>query len=533
MNSDNNFLFIWIKTHAYFYKLVEDNKLTNVFLENIHDEDFLYKFYTLHFKSSRRSFGSMSAKFIMNSLLDHLDYFSFPKSATKDYIQTLFNGFRAKENKLKIWKVIFTLSFIEEYCFNKFIKIKENLSVSDLSVNIITNKGTELPRLYSFKKLMKNPIFLKSITGIVNEVLSEINVGTDYQTSILNYFYEDRSKTLEYSLKLDAGYKSDSYYECSTPPEIRKESLPFSFGGNDGRLCGTPNSQSDIVYKDNKSFQYGEDYEEYSQSDKGGFNFHFLNNIHMGDSYKPNSLNKSWKCFKCEEYLLKIDELNNHVKDMEAGLTNLSAQLKLKEDEVKNLHNYNILLGGRSVTLEDTIKAHERKIYVLTRSAKEMEERLKFYSGINTELERKEKLIVDLNDQLASFGATKRLLEEYRQRLEYVNDESKARCIESPQNIHINNYNIYNANGSTFEGDKNEIRELEKKIQSYEDMIIVLNKLLRRKENALLKCNENNEELRLVNKNIREKRNRFRKLIAYASVFQVSAFLVYMFNYYS
>jgi hypothetical protein len=542
MNSDNYFLFIWIKTHAYFYKLCEDNKITNIFLDNIHDDEFLCKFYTHHFKSSRKHYTAISTKFIMNNLIEQLDYFSFPRSITKDYVQNIFSHFKLKENKLSAWKIIFTLSFLEEYCFNKFIKIKDNLSISDLSVNIITNKHLELPELYSFKKLMKNPIFLKSILNIVNEVLSEFRVKNDseFNNSILSYFYEDRSKTFnDYSIKheiVDNG--SDSYYECLTPQDNSKhEPKIFTFGGYDEDTASPKNKpQSSLNNIYNKSFTINDEtYEEHAS--EPGINLFFT------EQQRPHSPVHQ-RCFKCDEFINKIEEMASALNAFEANAQNLQSQLKSKEEEIVNLTNFNLLINKAKNNLEESLKGYQKKFHILTKANKEMEERSEELESLRSKLEYKNSLIDDLNDKLESFHSMKKLMEEYKLKLENMNEKNfpnnnttnnnnTSNNKSVIENVQINNYNIFNNKDVSRESEYDiNMKELERKVINYEEMIINLNKILRKKECTIVKLNEVTDRLKELTFRIKNKSNKFRRFLSYLSIFQASMCLIFLYNYF-
>jgi hypothetical protein len=447
MSIENTFLFLWIKTHSKCYNILESDKIDSAFIHMIQEEEFIHNFHKNHFKNSSGD--------ILLDISKNLDYFSFDKTA----VYSLLNS----TCKIKIWKIFFFLSFLEEFSFNRYIKINENLSLSNLSINDITLKKQNVPDKFCFRKLLKNPLYIKPIFSIIYEVLSEVNVNfNDYQFN--KYFCDNNESILDEPYVFEEE-SNDSYYECNS-----HEIFPQ------------------------------EHHDESEQHEEPDYSTDCINYFVKLESKRASTMSLLYKCDTCTHTNTKIEDLLNRIQILENTISNLREQLDVKDETIQNANKYNNMINNEKNSRDDLIRDYEKKLFIMNKREENLEEkvstirekyekRIQFINTREKEFEEETQLIKDRYENVIhqlkvnyedKLQSTEIKLKQTMDKLE----EKKHHTTDDNKQVMINNYNII----SPKETD-------DQKLKNYKTLILELRKIVNNKNKHQKELTETNIQL--------------------------------------
>jgi hypothetical protein len=176
------------------------------------------------------------------------------------------------DNKMKIWKMIFAVTFLEDLALlcKKFVIFNERTfgekSFSNIdNENFILNYNQNIPKKLTIRSMIKSPILLKLSLTIANEILSECEVSfTDLENIIQNNFNEalNDSKLEEiFNIEMmnspDEKFNSNNISFTNNKSEFIKDDCTNNenqlfYGSNNNLVTDRSNiSKDDIISKRN------------------------------------------------------------------------------------------------------------------------------------------------------------------------------------------------------------------------------------------------------------------------------------------
>jgi hypothetical protein len=516
-NEETTFLFMWVKNLCIDYSIpFKDEKSFHVNYDFIYEEDLIFNFFNHHFPknsyiennivSNSNSPLSQNSKLeiIILNLGKFFEFFSF--SSYKNFTTKLIDYLHLKETKLKIWKTFFTISLLEEFSYNKYIKLDETITnmtnSSALLANLcITNKN--ISRNLKLKNLLRSPFIFKSVVSIVHEILSDIEISINDFHNTLSCIFNEKNLNLNeteiYHYYEDEEYEKshdnaenlfnpihNSFYNCKITKNLNLNfqnviiHTPLVSPNNSARQPSTPKKRQSC-HTPNLSFL--EDH-------------------------------KNEIIFNCE----RCEEIMNKNEDMKISFGNLLQTLSKKDEEIENLKNFNLIIINQKKELETIIRNNEKLLNMYSKQVRALDEINLRNDELQNKIKSQQEIILKYKDKLNKLKDNKNLLKESYVKNEILRNECESlkSNLKASQNYHTNNLELY----------KSEIEiKIEKMKQKFESDVEIKNKTIYELEEKIkiLKSfvDEKNNKLLFFNKilfQIRESLNKY-KILAGGVVF--------------
>ena len=115
MSDETTFLYVWIKSLTKIYCLLNSNE--NVSIEYFTEDTFIFQFFLTHFNLNCQDYRSdLQLKDNLNimrtNIKSYLDSYGFN---SVNLLKSVFNYYQKRDNKMKIWKIMFTITFLDDF----------------------------------------------------------------------------------------------------------------------------------------------------------------------------------------------------------------------------------------------------------------------------------------------------------------------------------------------------------------------------------------------------------------------------------
>lgn len=441
-NEETTFLFMWVKNLCSHYSIqLKDDKTFHLDQEFIYEEDFIFNFFNHHFP--KNSYIDNSTNFNSNSPLTNnnkleviiknlgifFEFFSF--SSYKNFTYKLFEYIHLRETKLKIWKTFFTLSLLEEFSYNKYLKLDETITnITNNSARLfITNKN--ISKNLKLKNLLRSPMIFKIAISIVNEIITEIEISSyDFQNTLSNIFNDkfnnlNETEIYHYYEDEDEYEKSHDYGENPLPP-VHNSFFNCKITKNLNMNFNNVIIHTPLVSQNNSP--------NLPSTPRKRQSCHTSNLSFLEDNKNEIIFN----CERCEETLNKNEE-------MKVSFGNLLQTLSKKDEEIQNLKNFNLIIINQKKELEKVIKNNEKLLNMYSKQIKSLDEISLRNDELLNKIKSQNEIILKYKDKLNKLKDNKNLLKESYIKNEILKNECESlkSNLKSSQNFHSNNLELY------------------------------------------------------------------------------------------
>jgi len=392
-------------------------------------------------------------------------------------VNKVFNNYHLMDNKMKIWKMMFAVTFLEDLSLlcKKFIVFNErtfgekSFTNTD-NENSVLNYNQNIPKKLTIRSMIKSPILLKLSLTIANEILSECEVSyTDLENIIQFNFNEalNESKMEEiFNIEMmnspheklinNEMNNSNIISFTNNKSEYIKDDCnnlenQMFYGGNNNLITERSNiSRDDIISKRNLWLKHNFIISKKGNLDDGRYNFTLNNNTNRSndksfqltsefnnnyDNFETNlkrhinSMNfnapvsEVQKCEKCEINLTRIDDLEKTLDNEKMLNSNLNISIKKYEEENNNLVKYNNILVSDKNSVTNQLKNLERKINILSVVEKQIREKEDENINLLKKVEEQDTLIQNLLDKIEKYEDQIQLVTEYKIQVRMMQNE--------------------------------------------------------------------------------------------------------------
>ena len=481
MSDETTFLYVWIKSLTKIYCLLNSNE--NVSIEYFTEDTFIFQFFLTHFNLNCQDYRSDlllkdNLNIMRTNIKSYLDSYGFN---SVNLLKSVFNYYQKRDNKMKIWKIMFTITFLDDFSLlcKRFMQYNDKLTGDKSFINnendvSILKYNQNVPKKLTIRSMIKSPILLKLSLHIANEILTECEVGyADLESLLHSNFNEacneskceevyhigenvsmhDKSRNNDCSIISFNNNKSeilrDEYNNEITNNEITNNDNNVTYGNLPSDRSNNSREDCEMYFKKNNNFKLNLNYPKKFLSeqidDKSKLNI-TANNISDRSKYEDKSIMEdiqkndnfeitlrkhfpstvfaqSPRCEKCENSLTRIEELDKKVLEEKLLVVNLTNSIKKYEEENSNLNKYNSILVGEKNTWTTSIKSLEKRINILTQVEKQLIEKDTENIILNKKLQGIEEINNNLQEKIGKYEDQIQIQHEYKIKLKMAQNE--------------------------------------------------------------------------------------------------------------
>ena len=408
MSNETTFLYVWISSLSKIYCIHKsDVKLST---ELLYDENFLYNFFITHFNLNNEDYNqaeniqsSEKASNLYFTLIKFINHFNLNQAKS---IKKLFNSFSSKESRIKIWKIIFTITFLEDFShllkkntMDKTMLYEKSFINPEYEASII-NYNHDIPKKFTILSIMKSIVLFKLAISIINETLGETEVGYN---EIENLIQSNFNETLNES-KLEVIYNIDrNHNEISNLNE---------------------NCMSNNVSIINETAENNLNIQITDRTHKSNFMIDF-------SPSKDKDFKKIHKCDKCELNYFKTLDFEKKIENFSLQILNLRNINSKLEDENQNCKSYIDILHNDKNGLENSIKTLEKKVNLVKQNEKLLKENTQEIIYLNEKISEDNEKIADLQEIISSKEDLESNITDYKLSIKILKNENLKLKIEA------------------------------------------------------------------------------------------------------
>jgi len=336
------------------------------------------------------------------TLIKFMNHFGLNQSKN---LKNLFNNIKNNENKLKIWKMIFTITFLEDFYF--LLKYNSQEKTFNNEISFINNQNDEIsfinynhniPKKLTILSIMKSIILFKISNSIINEILEDTELGYN---ELENLIHSNFNETLNES-KLEVIYNIDR-----NPNDLSHHNNENCLSNNVSII----NETGDINHHNNLLVT--------DRSQKSNFFYELTE--------KKDFLQRKGKsrCEKCEINITKLNENERKFESMNYQIMNLRNYNTKLEEENKNYKNYIEILHNDKIIIENKLKEADKKINQAKNSEKIINDLSQENICLNQKFREVNEKIAELNEKIASNDDLENLLKDYKLQIKQLQNENK------------------------------------------------------------------------------------------------------------
>lgn len=476
MSYESTLLYVWIKSLTKIYCILKSYE--KVSIEYFTEDNFIFQFFLSHFNLNSEDYrGDFSLNDKLSVLKLNLKRFLEGNGYNSvTLLNNVFKNYHLMDNKMKIWKMMFTVTFLEDLgllCkkftfFNERTFCEKSFTNTD-NENSVLNYNQNIPKKLTIRSMIKSPILLKLSLKIANEILSDCEVSfTDLENIIQINFNEALNESrMEEIFNIEM---INSPHEKVNNNEMNN-SNNISFTNNKSEFIKddlTNNNENQIFYGINNNLvtersNISKDgfiskrnwlknnffLAKKGNFDDGRYNFTLNNTNRSNEKYLApnrdllsnydnmeinlkrniNSMNfnapvcEVQKCEKCEMVSTKLEDLEKSLENEKTLNNNLNLSLKKYEEENNNLIKYNNILVSEKNTLTNNLKNLERKINILSVVEKQLREKENENVNLVCKVDEQEELIQNLQEKIEKYEDKIQLLTEYKIQVKMMQNE--------------------------------------------------------------------------------------------------------------
>ena len=471
MSNETTLLYVWIKSLTKIYCILKS--CDKISIDYFTEDNFIFQFFLAHFNLNCIDYRiDLRLKEILHIMKDNLKkYLDSYGYNSVNLINEVFKNYHLRENKMKIWKMIFTITFLDDFSLlcKRFIQNSEKYFNDKSFYNhdhetSILKYNQNIPKKLTIRSMIKSPILLKLSLHISNEILTECQVGyTDIENLIQINFIEalNESKSEEvYNINVNSYINEKSHLNDNNSNNISFNNYKSEIFREDTH---NDNTNHDLSNNDISIYDYnpinGNNYEtaqsdfskdenenyfkktrnlvkkfvnnginekskfkitENNHSDISGYDEKSINisqDFVKNDNFETNLKKLSDKCEKCESYINKIEELEKLLNEEKSLCINLTISLSKYEEDKNDLVKYNAIILNEKNTISTNNKNLEKRINMLSMVEKQKSEKEREIITLNEKLEYQNNLMSKMQEKIYKQEDEIQLLSEYKIRL--------------------------------------------------------------------------------------------------------------------